>query len=604
MKLLENAGTFEILSKTEDVLGAIALAARTCYQSQDKQSEKSDKFLIKALLDRGHTAMIEFADMTVRFNNICRGFSHEAVRHRLCSFGQECLTGDTNIKTGSKTITIEELYNRQNGTCYDKTHNKTLTIKSINKKGEIIFNKMIDVFSKGEQLVYEITTELGYKIKSTLNHRFVNKNKDFSELKNFQVGDAIYVNGTPSLIKVTKEEMERLYNDVELSPIEIAEELDVGYRNVIHTLKTMGIFVPRKNDKNKEKYNKNHTKESYMKIRKTIGKQYKEGRKVWNKGLTENDHPGVKRQANNLRKNHHNNESGEKNSSWKGDFTESISTRRSRFSNYEKEKCELCGDKINLENHHKDENPKNWKKHNKETLCTSCHKLKHFGWHVGKKMVKDKIISIKKIGIRKVFDIEMKKPFNNFIANGFIVHNSTRYVDESDFLTVVPPHHSKWFNGTETQSNHKVTLELPKSKFDSHARTFDVDLKEWFELNEQMYKGLRTNPEGKMKPEDARQVLPIAIKTQLVVKANMTEWRHIFKMRCDKYAHWEIRGVMLNLLTEVKKRVPLIFDDYKFFETEDGKEYARPVLSEARLIDAIKHYMRSGGSTEKIKEMI
>ena len=33
--------------------------------------------------------MIEFGDMTVRFQKISRGFTHEMVRHRLCSFAQE-----------------------------------------------------------------------------------------------------------------------------------------------------------------------------------------------------------------------------------------------------------------------------------------------------------------------------------------------------------------------------------------------------------------------------------------------------------------------------------------------------------------------------------
>lgn len=61
--------------------------------------------------------------------------------------------------------------------------------------------------------------------------------------------------------------------------------------------------------------------------------------------------------------------------------------------------------------------------------------------------------------------------------------------------------------------------------------------------------------------EDARQVLPISIKSQITVTANFREWRHIFKLRTAPKAHWEIRRVMTNLLKEVKGRIPVVFDD-------------------------------------------
>ena len=60
-------------------------------------------------------------------------------------------------------------------------------------------------------------------------------------------------------------------------------------------------------------------------------------------------------------------------------------------------------------------------------------------------------------------------------------------------------------------------------------------------------------------PERARHVLPIGIKTEYVITANMTEWLHIFKMRCSKAAHPHIRTLMLVALEDFAKRVPSIF---------------------------------------------
>jgi thymidylate synthase (FAD) len=81
--------SYEILEYPERVLERIERAARTCYKSEDKITEGSAEKLVRSLMKRGHMAMIEFGgSASVRFISN-RGFTHEMVRHRLCSFGQE-----------------------------------------------------------------------------------------------------------------------------------------------------------------------------------------------------------------------------------------------------------------------------------------------------------------------------------------------------------------------------------------------------------------------------------------------------------------------------------------------------------------------------------
>jgi thymidylate synthase (FAD) len=151
---------------------------------------------------------------------------------------------------------------------------------------------------------------------------------------------------------------------------------------------------------------------------------------------------------------------------------------------------------------------------------------------------------------------------------------STRYVDESDFQVVVPPHRD--------EEERVIKLNL-------NGQTFEASLSEWLDLNEQTYRSLRG---AGWKPEDARQVLPQAIKAQIVVKANMREWRHIFKMRCDLYAHWEIREIMLKLLAWCQEHIPVIFDDFKVFESK-GVRYARPVMTMSNLLAEIEQWVLS-----------
>lgn len=71
-----------------ELLKQIERVARTCYKSENNITDESAVKFVKGLVSRGHEAMIEHNAITVRFT--CdRGVSHEIVRHRVASFGQE-----------------------------------------------------------------------------------------------------------------------------------------------------------------------------------------------------------------------------------------------------------------------------------------------------------------------------------------------------------------------------------------------------------------------------------------------------------------------------------------------------------------------------------
>jgi thymidylate synthase (FAD) len=64
-----------------------------------------------------------------------------------------------------------------------------------------------------------------------------------------------------------------------------------------------------------------------------------------------------------------------------------------------------------------------------------------------------------------------------------------------------------------------------------------------------------------IKPEHARSVLPIGLKSEIVIGANLREWRHIFKMRCDHHAHPIIRGIMLKVFRQFYEKMPEVYED-------------------------------------------
>lgn len=62
-------------------------------------------------------------------------------------------------------------------------------------------------------------------------------------------------------------------------------------------------------------------------------------------------------------------------------------------------------------------------------------------------------------------------------------------------------------------------------------------------------------------PQEARAVLPTCLKTEVVMTANLREWRHFFKLRTAPAAHPQMREVAIPLLHQMRSQVPVIFDD-------------------------------------------
>ena len=64
-------------------------------------------------------------------------------------------------------------------------------------------------------------------------------------------------------------------------------------------------------------------------------------------------------------------------------------------------------------------------------------------------------------------------------------------------------------------------------------------------------------------PQEARSVLPNSTKTEVVMTANLREWRHFLKLRTAPAAHPQMRELTVPLLKELQERIPVVFDDIK-----------------------------------------
>jgi thymidylate synthase (FAD) len=111
---------------------------------------------------------------------------------------------------------------------------------------------------------------------------------------------------------------------------------------------------------------------------------------------------------------------------------------------------------------------------------------------------------------------------------------SQRYVVEDEFNYIIPPGIAA---GAEA------------------AAVF----REFIESSRRAYLRLR---ELGAKKEDARFVLPNALESQIVFSANFRELRHVFALRCDRAAQWEIRRVAIEMLRIMQEEAPSVFGDF------------------------------------------
>lgn len=62
-------------------------------------------------------------------------------------------------------------------------------------------------------------------------------------------------------------------------------------------------------------------------------------------------------------------------------------------------------------------------------------------------------------------------------------------------------------------------------------------------------------------PQEARAVLPNSLKTELVMTADMREWRHFLRLRCSAAAHPQMREAAGLVLREFQAKLPVLFGD-------------------------------------------
>lgn len=85
----------------------------------------------------------------------------------------------------------------------------------------------------------------------------------------------------------------------------------------------------------------------------------------------------------------------------------------------------------------------------------------------------------------------------------------------------------------------------------------------WQELCERAEETYKELLSYGVQPQQARSVLPNSTKTEIIMTANLREWRHFLRLRTSTAAHPQMRELTVPLLHELQRQIPVVFDDIK-----------------------------------------
>lgn len=149
------------------------------------------------------------------------------------------------------------------------------------------------------------------------------------------------------------------------------------------------------------------------------------------------------------------------------------------------------------------------------------------------------------------------------ISHEIVRHRLASYAQES----------TRYCNYSQDKFGHELTFIIP-----DFLEYGSEGFKLWKDEMKQVEKTYFAMLEAGHTPQEARSVLPNSLKTELVMTANLREWRAFFKLRAANStgaAHPQMLEITRPLLDDLKAMIPVVFDDITYEEKvvkEDVKE--------------------------------
>jgi thymidylate synthase ThyX len=508
-----------------DVMGldlSVVNDARSSFKKVSAEFDSKDRKLLSYLANANPPHFSPFRGCVLKFRvsaplSICRQWWKHAVASShvedQLQHNEQCISGNQQIRTWwEKNITVKELFDTAN-----KNKKHLPYVRSVNEHGEIIKNKIADVWESGKnRAVYKVISALGFEITCTDNHRFLTPDGSYKELNELVAGDLVMMNGVATKYLMVNGEvayknadwLRKTYVEGGLVIKEVAEIAGCTEHCIRKYLALHNIHLSRQavSDRSIARhgvYGKGLTKKTSPVIA-------ERGRKT---GMTQK---GVPKAI-----------SGENHHEFKGDKATPRAGHHRARKLVQKEKCSFCEANTKLHIHHIDENPLNNLADNLIVVCRKHHNMLH-GDIVPMNAHAVPIKSIELVGYEDVYDIQMEGE-SNIVVGQFVVHNSFRYteVTQPDFYTPTQYYNQSANNrqasdGALHPDDNQKAIELVEEQqrlaFETYRALIDLGVSR----------------------EDARNSLPVGTYTTWTWTVSLQALVHFIELRKGNGAQHQI----------------------------------------------------------------
>lgn len=555
----------ELLSHFGDDL-MVVNAARVSYGKSKEIFDEKDGKLIRYLVDHKHIAPFRHPQLQFRIE-VPIFVERQLFKHQV-GLSANCLHGDSLIRfklhSGSnKDVKIKDLYSQwMNGRPHQNTKNdreyvrkriRGMKFRVLDEgTGKFTNGNIKDIFKSGKKGIYKITTKCGNVLKCSKDHKVWTDNGWRTINSGLSIGDKIGCNGTQAAGTGSYRDKTKLQEDRKngLSVSEMAEKHRCSYHTIrkwlkIHNLKFLKEERSFRNgnipwNKGVKGYNLTSTEKMKKYVKKMKKRKVKNALEKYSKMGLEHYTDHNKVTFNKFIKKY----LLESNQIYQPDIDcndidlhHIIPARVAPELYFDINNVILISKKRHEKIHSCWQNELAFAKE-----FFSEEKLSDFDFKREGNILKvhfSEIKSIEYIGEFETYDIEVKGPHHNFVADNIVVHNSIsgRYVDFSD----------KYYKFNELRKQSKSSKQGSDGTLERDDLIEKID--HHLNLSHELYEELCESGVAK---EQARAILPLSLETQFIWTGSLLAFIHLWDLRLKPDSQKETRDAAVEMLNLVK----------------------------------------------------
>jgi thymidylate synthase (FAD) len=206
-----------------------------------------------------------------------------------------------------------------------------------------------------------------------------------------------------------------------------------------------------------------------------------------------------------------------------------------------------------------------------------------------------RIAKIEFAGEQPTYDIEVEGPFHNFVADGFVVHNSVNeYSGRYSLMPMLFYTPSDEQLQTQSKSNNqgRSGTAVPEATYREAFRRWEAIRKE----SQSAYEWMTGEAVAR---ELARIDLPLSTYTQWYWKIDLHNLLHFLRLRVDQHAQWEIQEYGRVMAGVLKRVAPLSYEAWIDYDV-CGARLSRGELDALRSLVGVEGDGLAAKSGEKL----